>query len=65
MEMRSQQWCLVALDKRREGRPVLGVVWRLSGRKPSTDLVGAGGGGALASFFFLDTLAMELHPHPR
>jgi hypothetical protein len=36
--------CLVVVDKRR--RLVLGVAWRCSGRKPSNDLVGAGGGGA-------------------
>jgi hypothetical protein len=65
LEMRSLRWCLVAIDKRREGRPVLGVVWRRSGRKPNTDLVSAGGGGTPVSFFFLDTLAMELRLHPR
>jgi hypothetical protein len=65
LETRWLCWCLVAVDKGREGRPVLGVAWRCSGRKPSTDLVGAGSGGAPASFFFLETLAVELRLHPR
>jgi hypothetical protein len=55
----------VAVGKRSAGRPVLGVAWRCSGRKPSTDLFGAGSGGAPASFFFLETLAVELRLHPR
>jgi hypothetical protein len=59
------RWCLVAVDKRRVVRLVLGVAWRCSGQKPRTDLVGAGSDGALASFFFLETLAVELRPHPR
>jgi hypothetical protein len=59
------QWCLVAVDKRREGRSVLRVAWRCSERKPSTDLVGADSGGAPASFFFLEMLVVELRLHPR
>jgi hypothetical protein len=51
----------------REGKGGLfsGVAWRCSGRKPSTDLVGAGSGGAPASSFFWETLAVELRLHPQ
>jgi hypothetical protein len=65
LETRWLWWFLVAVDKRREGRPILGVAWRCSGRKPNTDLIGAGSGGAPASFFFLETLTMDLLLHPR
>ena len=56
--------CLVEVDVENTLLLRQWMAWWSPERKLCTDLVGAGSGGAAASFPSLEALAVELHPYP-